>query len=47
MKEFWDTRYAAEEYVYGTEPNEYFKSFIDRLEPGSILLPAEGEGRRP
>ena len=45
MKEFWDTRYAAEEYVYGTEPNEYFKSFIDPLEPESILLPTEGEGR--
>ncbi len=45
MKEFWDERYAEKEYVYGTEPNEYFRSFIDTLKPGSILLPAEGEGR--
>lgn len=33
------------EWVYGTEPNQYFKLFIDLHVPGSILLPAEGEGR--
>ncbi len=45
MSDFWNTRYATKEYVYGIEPNEYFKSSIDTLQPGSILLPAEGEGR--
>lgn len=43
--EFWNIRYETNITVYGNEPNEYFKSFIDRHKPGSILLPAEGEGR--
>jgi hypothetical protein len=45
MKEFWDDRFSIEEYVYGTEPNTFFKSVIDELVPGTILLPGEGEGR--
>lgn len=42
---FWNKRYSENESVYGIEPNLFFKSFIDRHKPGSILLPAEGEGR--
>ncbi|MCC5925090.1 MAG: class I SAM-dependent methyltransferase [Bacteroidetes bacterium] len=45
MKEFWNERYSAEKYVFGTNPNAYFKSKIDQLKPGKLLLPAEGEGR--
>jgi len=45
MNEFWDNRYSAEEFVYGTEPNEFFKSEIDKLPPGKLLALAEGEGR--
>lgn len=45
MKEFWDERYAANEYVYGKEPNEFLRSRLDVLDPGKILLPGEGEGR--
>jgi SAM-dependent methyltransferase len=45
MKEMWDQRFAAEEYFYGKEPNPYFKSTLDGLQPGKIMLPAEGEGR--
>jgi SAM-dependent methyltransferase len=41
----WDQRYADAEYVYGTDPNDFFKQELDRLQPGKILLPAEGEGR--
>ena len=44
-KEMWDQRYAESEYVYGTKPNEFFKQELDKLVPGKILLPAEGEGR--
>jgi ubiquinone/menaquinone biosynthesis C-methylase UbiE len=44
-KEMWDQRYADEEYVYGTAPNEFFKQELDKLAPCKILLPAEGEGR--
>lgn len=45
MKEFWEERYGAEEYIYGTEPNAWFRQFIENREPGILLLPAEGEGR--
>ena len=30
MKEIWESRYAENEYVYGEEPNAYFKNFIDK-----------------
>ena len=43
MKEFWDQRFSSEEYIYGTEPNEFFRQELLKLAPGRILLPAEGE----
>lgn len=45
MRNFWDERFAAKEYVYGTEPNSYFKQQIEKLNPGKLLMPGEGEGR--
>ncbi len=42
---FWDERYGVEEYAYGTEPNKYFKEFLQQHDPGVLLLPGEGEGR--
>lgn len=45
MKEIWDSRYNATEYIYGTKPNEFLKSILDTHHPGSILLPGDGEGR--
>ena len=45
MNEFWNTRYSQEEYVYGTNPNIFFKEQIDKLEPGRLLMLGEGEGR--
>lgn len=45
MSEFWNERYAIKEFVYGTTPNLFFKSQIDKLSPANILFPAEGEGR--
>ena len=41
----WDQKYSDQEYVYGTSPNEFFKLELDKLKPGIILFPAEGEGR--
>src|SRR5665213_1528694 len=41
----WNKRYAENESVYGTEPNVFFKNFINTHKSGSILLAAEGEGR--
>jgi len=43
--EFWNEIYGKKEYRYGTEPNLFLKQQLDLLNPGSILLPAEGEGR--
>jgi SAM-dependent methyltransferase len=45
MKEFWDERYAQDEYVYGEMPNEFFREQLNGLNPGNLLLPGEGEGR--
>ena len=45
MSKFWDERFAADEYAYGTQPNDFFKKQLDQLSPGDLLLPAEGEGR--
>ena len=42
MKEMWGQRYAETEYIFGTNPNEFFKQELDKLEPGKILRPAEG-----
>lgn len=43
---FWDERYSSEEYVYGTEPNQFFKEQLDKITvPGKLILPGEGEGR--
>lgn len=45
MKDQWDKRYTAEEYIYGIEPNDFFREEISNISPGMILLPGEGEGR--
>lgn len=44
-KKRWDDRYAEAGFAYGTEPNEYLKQQLALLKPGTILFPAEGEGR--
>lgn len=45
MSSFWNEKYGVEEYIYGTEPNTFFKKNILKLKPGRILFPGEGEGR--
>ncbi|WP_372776194.1 class I SAM-dependent methyltransferase [Mangrovibacterium sp.] len=45
MSNFWNERFAANEYVYGTEPNVFFKEELKKLPAGKILFPGEGEGR--
>ena len=44
-KDRWDERYSTEEFAYGEEPNNYLKEQIQKLPAGTILFPAEGEGR--
>jgi SAM-dependent methyltransferase len=42
----WDTRYAGEQFMYGTEPNDYLRERVDVLPTGgAVLCLAEGEGR--
>lgn len=45
MKEFWNDRYQEEPFAYGKEPNKFYEEVLKNLDPGKILLPAEGEGR--
>jgi hypothetical protein len=45
MREFWNERYSSEPYVYGVEPNEFFRERIATTTPGRMWLPGEGEGR--
>lgn len=44
-KDFWEERYSEQDYVYGEYPNIFFQSELEKLEPASVLLPADGEGR--
>jgi 2-polyprenyl-3-methyl-5-hydroxy-6-metoxy-1,4-benzoquinol methylase len=41
----WNDRYSKVEFAYGEEPNDYLKEQIAKLNIGTILFPAEGEGR--
>lgn len=41
----WDQRYDTDEYVYGTEPNDFLAGAVEGLAPGRALCLAEGEGR--
>ena len=41
----WDERYSTDEFVYGTEPNDFLTANRDQLKPGSVLCLADGEGR--
>jgi SAM-dependent methyltransferase len=45
MESFWDRRFAEEGFAYGVEPNRFLRHHLDEVEPGELLLPAEGEGR--
>lgn len=41
----WDTRYQAPEFAYGKAPNVFFKEYLPQFAPGTLLMPADGEGR--
>jgi hypothetical protein len=44
-KNMWNDRYKAGHYAYGKAPNLFFKEWLQKFEPGSVLMPADGEGR--
>ena len=41
----WDERYSAEEYAYGTLPNDFLVQHVNLIPRGRVLCLAEGEGR--
>ncbi len=41
----WNERYSKDQFAYGEQPNNYLKEQLEKLNPGTILFPAEGEGR--
>lgn len=43
----WDGRFDREEYIYGTDPNDYLRESVSRLPPppAKVLSLGEGEGR--
>lgn len=43
--ELWNARYAGDDYVYGTDPNDFVAEMAVRIPPGPVLCLAEGEGR--
>ena len=44
-KNMWDERYKEPTYAYGKGPNIFFKEWLEEFTPGTILMPADGEGR--
>lgn len=45
MQEFWNDRYGQTAFAYGEQPNQFLKEQLELLPPGTVLFPAEGEGR--
>ena len=44
--DFWNARYATEDYIFGTAPNVFLASQIALIHPGmQALAVADGEGR--
>ena len=41
----WDERYSGDDFVYGTEPNDFLRSQVENIPAGRVLCLAEGEGR--
>jgi len=41
----WNERYGKDEFAFGKQPNNYLKEQLEKLNVGTILFPAEGEGR--
>lgn len=43
--ERWEARYSADEYVYGTSPNDFLREAVWGRPPCDVLCLADGEGR--
>lgn len=45
MHQHWNERYSTDLYIFGKDPNKFFKDELEKINPGRILLLGEGEGR--
>lgn len=46
MRAVWEDRYGGtDEFLYGTEPNDFLRDSVADLAPGDTLCLADGEGR--
>jgi SAM-dependent methyltransferase len=43
--EMWEGRYGGDEFLYGTEPNDFLAEAVADAAPGDVLCLADGEGR--
>ena len=43
--DFWNDRYNKKDYLYGLQPNVFFRSQIVKYKPGNLFMPGDGEGR--
>src|SRR5687768_5989079 len=43
--EMWDERFAADEWQYGVEPNDFVRDAAHHIPPGPVVCLAEGQGR--
>ncbi|MCG8405713.1 MAG: class I SAM-dependent methyltransferase [Phycisphaerales bacterium] len=41
----WNEKYRTEQYIYGTEPNEFLAQNVKAIPKGQVLCLADGEGR--
>lgn len=45
-RDFWNSRYDRQDYLFGEAPNAFLAAQVDRLKPGmTALAVADGEGR--
>ena len=42
---FWNARFSGDDFVYGTQPNDFVAAHAFRIPSGPVLCLAEGEGR--
>lgn len=46
MQDFWNEKYQDTQYIYGKEPNSFFKEYLKSFNRKlKVLLPCDGEGR--
>jgi len=42
---FWDDKFSADHYIYGTDPNEFLATNFAAIPKGNVLCIGDGEGR--